>query len=276
MTEAVVHELVTVTADEAGRLEEEFLNGLDQAQDAFVQIMETNAWAALGHDSFAAWWEQRVVPVMRALALRPSREIADRVLEQVRQEEASLPAAQRRRGSELADLVGTSEWVVEGRQDQRPPRSTAKPDLDDPVTRPDPDQPEDSPAEAPLPGLDDEDSDSSDEAEGIGVPEAGDQPGSASPTTGAGPGTPQPQPPAMPDTVDKDRAHAARVSDDLRRLVTLAQSFGTPELQRRAVDLYDDKLGNAPLPPRGAMNAEAIWKASEAVAELAAAWEERR
>lgn len=148
MSEIVVHELVTVTADEAGRLETEFLNGLDQAQDAFVRIMETNAWAALGHDSFAAWWEQRVVPTMRALSMRPSREIADRVLDQIRQEEAGLPPAQRRRGAELAELAGVSEWVVESRQDQRPPRSTAKPDL-----APAEGQPDGNPTDEPSEGV---------------------------------------------------------------------------------------------------------------------------
>lgn len=119
MTELVIHELVTVTADEASRLEEEFLNGLDQAQDAFVRIMETNAWAALGHDSFADWWEQRVVPVMRALSMRPSREIAAKVLEQVQQDEAELPRPQRRTQRELADLVGVERSSLANRDGSR-------------------------------------------------------------------------------------------------------------------------------------------------------------
>lgn len=157
MTEAVVHELVTVTEDEAGRLEEEFLNGLDQAQDAFVRIMETNAWAALGYDSFAAWWEQRVVPVMRALSMRPTREIVDRVLEQVRQEEVALPPAQRRTQHELAELAGTSEWTVAGRtkpiQDRSQPRVSPVADLgsraEPPSVGPQPSQP----VEGRTPGL---------------------------------------------------------------------------------------------------------------------------
>jgi hypothetical protein len=146
MTEPVVHELVSVTADEAGRLEEEFLNGLDQAQDAFVRIMETNAWAALGHDSFVAWWEQRVLPTMRALSMRPTPEIAAMVLDRVREQEAALPSAQRRRQAELGELVGVSEATVGRLAGSRSTTATpdANADLETPapVGEPERDQPE--------------------------------------------------------------------------------------------------------------------------------------
>lgn len=173
MTKAVVHELVTVTADEAGRLEEEFLNGLDQAQDAFVRIMETNAWAALGHDSFVAWWERRVVPVMRALSMRPTPEIAAMVVERVRQQEADLPPAQRRRQGEIGQLVGVSEATVGRIAGTR--STTATPDavLDLDLPEP-PDQPEWTLAEEPEPSLSGGDGSAATEAAGAATSAAGE------------------------------------------------------------------------------------------------------
>jgi hypothetical protein len=70
---------------------------------------------------------------MRALSMRPTREITASVVEQVRQEEAELPPAQRRTQRELAEMAGASEWAVRGRQDQRQRWSAAVTDLGKPI-----------------------------------------------------------------------------------------------------------------------------------------------
>ncbi|MFY1686420.1 hypothetical protein [Plantactinospora sp. WMMB782] len=81
---------------------------------------------------------------------------------------------------------------------------------------------------------------------------------------------------ARPAAEGSGVAHAARVSDDVRRLITLAQTFGSPELRARAVDLYADHLGHAPMPPSGAVNTEEIRKAGEAILALAKDWKRKR
>lgn len=98
-----------MTAEE---LEKAFLAGLEDAQAAYEQIVETQAWTELGFDSFVGWWDERVRPTMRALSMRPTREIAAAVVEKVRQEEADLPPAQRRTQQEIAEMVGVSEATV--------------------------------------------------------------------------------------------------------------------------------------------------------------------
>lgn len=94
----------------------------------------------------------------------------------------------------------------------------------------------------------------------------------------AGPALPWPVAediPRRPETPDP-RAHAARVSDDVRRLITLAQTFGSAELRARAVDLYSDDLGHAPMPPSGAVNAGEIRAAAESIHALAKDWKKKR
>lgn len=96
----------------AQELEAAFLAGLGDVQDLYHQIIETQAWTDLGWDSFGDWWDRRVKPAMQALSMRPTREIAAAVVEQVRAEEAELPPAQRRTQRELAEMVGSSEATV--------------------------------------------------------------------------------------------------------------------------------------------------------------------
>lgn len=115
-----------MTAEE---LEKAFLAGLEDAQAAYEQIVETEAWTALGFDTFAGWWEERVRPTMRALSMRPTREIAQAVVEQVRQEEADLPPAMRRRDYELAEMVGATPDELRDRTDRS--SSTGIPVKDD-------------------------------------------------------------------------------------------------------------------------------------------------
>jgi hypothetical protein len=116
----------------AADLERRFLAGLDDAQTAYEQIVATEAWLELGHDSFSAWWDSAVRPTMRALSMRPTREIAAAVVERVQQEEAELPPVQRRTQRELGEMVGITQ--------KRPSRSSyesndSEPDLDERVAR---------------------------------------------------------------------------------------------------------------------------------------------
>jgi len=119
----------------AADLERRFLAGLDDAQSAYEQIVATEAWTELGHDSFAAWWETAVRPTMRALSMRPTREIAAAVVERVRAEDAELPPAQRRTQRELAELAGVHPDTVSGRKRQDPDKAEPplRPDLEPPT-----------------------------------------------------------------------------------------------------------------------------------------------
>lgn len=109
MTDIATTEL---TADEARLLERSFLSRLNEAQDAYEQFVAAKAWKQLGHDTFATWWSEIVQPVMRALSMRPTREIAAAVVDQVRTEEAGLPPAQRRTQREIGEMVGVAEATV--------------------------------------------------------------------------------------------------------------------------------------------------------------------
>lgn len=102
----------TLTAEQARGLEARFLTGLEDAQFAYERIVASQAWLTLGFDSFAAWWDERIRPAMHALSMRPTKEIAAAVVEQVRAEEAELPPAWRRTQQELADMVGVGEATV--------------------------------------------------------------------------------------------------------------------------------------------------------------------
>lgn len=101
-----------VTQAEAHDLEAAFLGGLDQAQDAYERIMATQAWTQLGHDSYADWWRVRVVPTMRALSMKPTREIATSGIEQVRREDEERPAAQRHTQREIGEMFGIDQSTV--------------------------------------------------------------------------------------------------------------------------------------------------------------------
>lgn len=127
------------TRSEAQLLEEAFLGGLEDMQNAYERIVETEAWLSLGFDSFAGWWQQRVMPTMRALSMRPTREIAAAVVEKVREEEADLPPAQRRTQRELADMVGMDRSSLANRDGSRsaPRAESRQPDLEtEPVAMP--------------------------------------------------------------------------------------------------------------------------------------------
>lgn len=105
---------------EATRREASFLANLSRAQDDFDWITSHEAWKLLGHETFAAWWEARVQPLMRGLSMRPSRELAEEAADRIRDEEANLPPSMRRRERELAEFVGATHDEIRNRS----PRSS--------------------------------------------------------------------------------------------------------------------------------------------------------
>jgi hypothetical protein len=124
---------MTSLVQRARQLEEAFLGGLEDAQTAYEEIVATQAWTELGYDSFAEWWTDRVTPTMRALSMRPTREIAASVVQQVRAEEAELPPAQRRTQRELAEMAGVSQGATAVRPRSTPERSLSGDDLGKPT-----------------------------------------------------------------------------------------------------------------------------------------------
>jgi ParB-like chromosome segregation protein Spo0J len=93
---------------------------------------------------------------------------------------------------------------------------------------------------------------------------------------GDAPALPWPVAEDRPPRIEDDTAHAARVSNDVRRLITLAQTFGSAELRAQAVALYSDHLGNAAMPPSGVVSAQEIRKAGEAILALAKDWKRKK
>lgn len=124
---------LVLTATEAKALEEKFLLGIGDAQSAYEQIVEQQAWTPLGFDSLGDWWDARVRPVMTALSMKPTREIAAAVIEQVRAEEAELPQTWRRTQAQLAEMVGVTQQAISA-------RSSAHKNLSDDDLAPEPDE----------------------------------------------------------------------------------------------------------------------------------------
>lgn len=115
-------DVAVVTEAEARSLEQAFLSGLNEAQETFERIVAAEAWRQLGHESFADWWTDAVQPVMRALSMRPTKEIASSVVDKVRADEADLPPTQRRTQKELADMVGVDRSTLANRNGSRSSR----------------------------------------------------------------------------------------------------------------------------------------------------------
>lgn len=121
--------MATVDAAEAARREQSFLGNLANAQDDYEWIVANEAWTGLGHDSFAAWWRVRVVPVMRALSMRPTREIAAAGIEQVRREDVERPPAQRHTQREIGEMFGVTQQAIASRF--APDKNLSPADLDE-------------------------------------------------------------------------------------------------------------------------------------------------
>lgn len=128
-------------------LERRIVAGLADAQEAYEDFVSMEGWTQRGFDSFASWWSGVVVPVMRSLSMRPTREIAAKVIERVREEERDLPSTQRRTQAEIGRLVGVGEATVGRLAGTRSTRAShdARDDLVPEPTTPGP------PPEDPLP-----------------------------------------------------------------------------------------------------------------------------
>lgn len=109
-----------ITVKQAKRLEDSFLGGITEAQDAYEQIVAEEAWTVLGYDTFTDWWSDRVAPLMRQLSMYPNKRLTASADELIRKEDESLPPAQRRGERERAEIIG----VTRDQLRDRPPRST--------------------------------------------------------------------------------------------------------------------------------------------------------
>lgn len=97
---------------EARKREQSFLDRMSGAQGDYEWLIENEAWTVLGHDSFADWWSARVVPVMRALSMRPTREITAKGIEQVKKEDAALPKTWRHTQQDIGEMFDVPKSTV--------------------------------------------------------------------------------------------------------------------------------------------------------------------
>jgi hypothetical protein len=100
---------------EASQRELRFLKNLHAAKADFDWIKANEAWKTLGHESFTAWWETRVAPIMVALGMRPTREVSSEVVDRVLADDANLPPEERHSKTEVAQLAGVSRKTVQRR-----------------------------------------------------------------------------------------------------------------------------------------------------------------
>jgi hypothetical protein len=123
---------------EAERHERFFLAAMASAKEHFDWIIANSAWVTLGHETFAAWWEARVMPVANGLGMRPTQDIAKAVIEKVREEESALPKAQRRTQQQIAAMVGLDRSALANRDGSRslPRENSRQSDLDEPPADP--------------------------------------------------------------------------------------------------------------------------------------------
>lgn len=106
-------------ADEAKRHEALFLKGVGTAQDELRWLVEHEAWRTLGFESPVDWWDTRIRPAFVELEIRPAPSVARQILAAVEAHERGLPPAQRRSKKELARLALASDWVAQGRVEDR-------------------------------------------------------------------------------------------------------------------------------------------------------------
>lgn len=101
--------------ERAKQLETQFLTALNDAQDAYEQIIMHRAWLDLGFDTFGEWWRARVMPIMHSLQMRPTKEITQRGIEQVKEEEKDLPKAQKTTQREMGEMFRVDQKTVSNR-----------------------------------------------------------------------------------------------------------------------------------------------------------------
>lgn len=100
-------------SEEAARgLEDRFLSAFEIAQHAYEDIVASKAWEALGYDTFTEWWTAKVVPKMRALDMRPMKEVAKDAVNRIVDDQETLPKTQRLLQREVGELTGLSRRRV--------------------------------------------------------------------------------------------------------------------------------------------------------------------
>src|SRR5258706_16211402 len=97
---------------EAQKREQSFLNNLAAAQEDFEWIIDHSAWLTLGYDSFAEWWRIRIVPVMKALQMKPTRDIVEMGVHQVQKDDLLLPKSQRHFQREIGEMFDTPRQTI--------------------------------------------------------------------------------------------------------------------------------------------------------------------
>lgn len=187
-------------AVEAHSKEQSFLRAAQTAQDDLIWLINNEAWSALGFDTFADWWDARVSPVLDELPmLRPTREVAQLVIDRVRAEDEARPKSQRRTSKQLAAMVGLSAPTVRRSSSRSLPRSgDAESDLEEtpPVIDVEPTNVTDEPTTEPAPA---------------DVPDAMTQAiTEVTGSVGAGVTMPPARPAESPCSDAPDRAHCAR------------------------------------------------------------------
>lgn len=100
--------------------EASFLKHITTAKEHYDWIVDNEAWVQLGHETYTAWFVAKVQPLLAALGARPTPELANDIIDHVREDEADLPAAQRRTQQEVADLAGVNRKTVSRRYQDRP------------------------------------------------------------------------------------------------------------------------------------------------------------
>lgn len=102
----------TAAPSEATVREGSFLRNVTGAGDDLEWILLNQAWTQLGFERVGDWWEQRVLPVLEKLDLRPSVSLAERVIAAIQADEQVLPKVQRRTQREIASIAKTSQSKV--------------------------------------------------------------------------------------------------------------------------------------------------------------------
>lgn len=102
----------TRAPSEASVREASFLRNITGAGDDLEWILLNQAWTQIGFERVGDWWEQRVLPVLDKLDLRPSASLAERVIAAIEADEQVLPKAQRRTQREIASIAKTSQSRV--------------------------------------------------------------------------------------------------------------------------------------------------------------------
>lgn len=115
---------------EAARREGSFLRNIVGAGDDLEWILFNQAWTELGFERIGDWWEQRVLPVLVKLDLRPSALLAERVIAAISADEAGLPKVQRRTQREIAAIARTSQSKISR---SRPDAPESGSDLENPA-----------------------------------------------------------------------------------------------------------------------------------------------